>query len=115
MNKIAVLGSGQVGETLANGFLKHGHEVMRGSRDPGKLAGWKQAAGAKASAGTFAEAARWGELVVLSVKGAVAESVVKLAGVADLAGKTVIDTATRSPTRRRRTVCCTSSPTSTTR
>ena len=36
--KIAVLGTGKVGEVLANGFLKHGHDVMRGSRDPGKLA-----------------------------------------------------------------------------
>jgi len=38
MSKIGVIGSGQVGETLANGFAKHGHEVMRGSRDPSKLA-----------------------------------------------------------------------------
>jgi hypothetical protein len=48
MKKVAVLGSGSVGETLANGFLKHGYDVMRGSRDVGKLADWKAKAGAKA-------------------------------------------------------------------
>ena len=38
--KIAVLGSGKVGEVLSNGFIKHGHTVMRGSRDPQKLAAY---------------------------------------------------------------------------
>jgi predicted dinucleotide-binding enzyme len=89
--KIGVLGSGVVGEALANGFLKKGHEVMRGSREPGKLAAWKDQAGAKAQAGTFEQAARFGEVVVLAVKGIVA---VELAGSlgAALAGKAVIDT-----------------------
>ena len=92
MKRIAVLGTGKVGEVLANGFLKHGYEVMRGSRDPGKLADWKRAAGAGAATGTFAEAATWGEMVVLAVKGAAAESALDLAGAASLAGKVVIDT-----------------------
>ena len=90
--KIAVLGTGQVGDTLSNGFLKHGHEVRRGSREPQKLAEWKAKAGSKASTGTFAEAAAWGELVVLAVKGSAAKSAIMLAGEAALAGKTVIDT-----------------------
>jgi 8-hydroxy-5-deazaflavin:NADPH oxidoreductase len=89
-NKVAVLGSGVVGEVLANGFLKHGHEVMRGSREPQKLAGWKEKAGPKASVGDFAAAAAFGDTVVLAVKGGAAEAVV--AGIADrLANKTVID------------------------
>jgi predicted dinucleotide-binding enzyme len=91
MKKIGVLGSGVVGETLANGFIKHGHEVMRGSRDGKKLDEWKQSAGDKAKTGTFAEAARFGEVVVLAVKGAAAEPAVDLCGGA-LAGKTVLDT-----------------------
>jgi hypothetical protein len=91
VRKIGVLGSGKVGEVLANGFLKHGYEVMRGSRDPGKLAEWVGGAGAKASSGTFEQAAKHGELVVLAVKGVAAEQVVELAGVANLAGKPVID------------------------
>jgi len=90
--KIGVVGAGKVGEVLANGFLKHGYEVMRGSRDPAKLADWKKGAGAKASTGTFADTARFGEAVVLAVKGSAAESAVDLCGPANLAGKTVMDT-----------------------
>jgi predicted dinucleotide-binding enzyme len=86
-----VLGSGQVGQVLADGLLKHGHEVMRGSRDPKKLAEWKEKAGPKGHAGTFAEAAKWGESVLLAVKGNAAESALELAGLANLAGKTVMD------------------------
>jgi len=89
MNRIGVLGSGIVGQTLADGFLKHGYDVMRGTREPAKLADWKKKAGAKASVGTFADAAKSAPTVVLAVKGAAAESAVKLAG--DLSGKTVID------------------------
>ncbi len=72
MSKIAVLGSGQVGQVLADGLLKHGHEVMRASRDPGKLADWKKGAGTKGHTGTFAEAAKWGDSVLLAVKGSAA-------------------------------------------
>jgi predicted dinucleotide-binding enzyme len=91
MSKIGVIGSGQVGETLANGFIKHGHEVMRGSREPSKLADWKKVAGDKACTGTFGETARFGEIVVLAVKGTAAEEAVSLCGDA-LDGKVVIDT-----------------------
>src|SRR5580698_8384296 len=88
--KVGVLGSGQVGQVLADGFLKHGYEVMRGSRDPSKLAKWKAEAGAKASVGTFAEAARFGEMIVLGVKGTGAEETVGLCG-DGLDGKVVLD------------------------
>jgi hypothetical protein len=91
-NKVGVLGSGIVGEVLANGFLKHGYQVMRGSRDPGKLAAWRQAAGPAASTGTFEEAARFGGMLVLAVKGAAAAEVLRQAGAANLAGKVVVDT-----------------------
>jgi hypothetical protein len=91
MKKIAVLGSGIVGQVLADGFIKHGFEVMRGSREPVKLADWKRGAGPRAQTGTFPEAARYGELVVLAVKGTAAESAVDLCGAAALAGKTIID------------------------
>jgi hypothetical protein len=91
MAKVAVLGSGTVGQVLADGFLKHGDEVVRGSRSPEKLADWKAKAGAKAATATFADAVRGADLVVLAVKGLAAEAVVKLAGPGALAGKTVID------------------------
>ena len=89
--KIAVLGTGQVGQVLANGFLARGDTVMRGSRDPRKLTEWQQSAGARASAGTFAEASAFGDIVVLALKGAAAESVAEQCS-ASLRGKTVIDT-----------------------
>jgi len=92
MQRIGVLGSGNVGTVLANGFLRHGHEVMRGSRDPVKLGDWLAKAGPSARTGTFAETAAWGEIVVLAVKGEAAESVLDLASAEALAGKVVIDT-----------------------
>jgi hypothetical protein len=91
MTKIGVLGSGAVGKVLADGFLKHGYDVMVGSREPGKLAGWQAAAGGRASIGTFADAARFGDVVVLAVKGTAAEEAVRLTGPDALSGKTVID------------------------
>jgi predicted dinucleotide-binding enzyme len=71
--------------------LKHGFEVMRASREPSKLADWKKGAGAKAETGTFADAAKYGDIVVLAVKGTAAEEAIRLAGPDALAGKTVID------------------------
>jgi predicted dinucleotide-binding enzyme len=89
--RVGVLGSGVVGQVLADGLLKHGHEVMRGSRDPSKLKAWKAHHGAMAHGGTFAEAARFGYLVILSVKGTAAEDAVGACG-AELDGKAVLDT-----------------------
>jgi 8-hydroxy-5-deazaflavin:NADPH oxidoreductase len=91
MKKVAILGSGQVGDALAKGFLAHGHPVMRGSREPAKLEAWQRDASGTASVGTFAEAAAWGEIVVLAVKGTAAEAAIDQAGPANLAGKTVLD------------------------
>jgi predicted dinucleotide-binding enzyme len=91
MSKVAVIGSGVVGEALANGFLKKGHQVMQASRDPKKLEDWKKQAGAQASTGTFGEVASWGDVIVLAVKGTAAEATVELCGPKALAGKTVVD------------------------
>jgi predicted dinucleotide-binding enzyme len=87
--KIGILGSGDVAKTLGKGFLANGDEVMLGSREASKVAGW--ADHAQASAGTFREAAEFGQVIVLAVKGTVAVDVVQLAGVEVLAGKTVLD------------------------
>ena len=91
MKKVGVIGTGDVGTTLADGFAKHGWSVMRGTREPKKLDAWKKTAGKDASVGTVAQAAAFGDLVVLAVKGTAAESAVALAG-PGLAGKAVIDT-----------------------
>ncbi|MGO8754818.1 MAG: NADPH-dependent F420 reductase [Gallionellaceae bacterium] len=92
IKKVAVLGSGVVGEVLANGFLKHGYEVMRGSRDPAKLGDWKSKSAGKAAVGTFDQAAVYGDIIVLSVKGSAAESLIKGLPAHAIAGKTIIDT-----------------------
>jgi len=88
--KIGVLGSGDVAKVLGSGFLRHGHPVMMGSRSPEKLAGWA-AQNPKGATGTFAEAAAFGELIVLAVKGNAALGALGLAGATNLAGKVVID------------------------
>ena len=73
---------------LASGFLKHGYEVMRGTRDPAKLADWKGKAGPpRRHVGTMAEAAKFADLVVLAVKGSAALDVVKACGRGFLTGK----------------------------
>lgn len=88
--KVGVLGSGEVAKVLASGFLKHGHAVTVGSRSPEKLAEWvAKASGAKV--GTFAQAAEFGELIVLAVKGNAAVDALHLAGARHLTGKTIID------------------------
>lgn len=89
--KIGVLGSGIVAQTLAAGLRKHGHEVVVGTRDPSKLSEWASQQDGIAVK-SFAEAAAFGELIVLAVKGAAAEQVLELAGHANLAGKRVMDT-----------------------
>ena len=91
MKRIGILGSGIVGQTLANGFIKHGHEVMIGTGNAEKLADWQAATGEKGSTGSFSDAAAFGELVVLAVKGTAAEEAIMRADAKNLKGKTVID------------------------
>ena len=88
--KIGIIGSGVVAQTLGSGFLKHGHEAMLGTRDSSKLADWLKA-NPKGKTGGFADTARFGEVVVLAVKGGVADEALSGAGPANLAGKTVVD------------------------
>lgn len=90
--KIGILGSGVVGQTLANGFLKYGAEVKIGTRDSEKLKDWLSKAGTSASIGSFEDAANFGEILVLAAKGNAASEVLKLAGIDSLNGKTIIDT-----------------------
>jgi len=89
--RIGILGSGDVAQALAGGFLEHGHDVMLGTRTPAKLADWT-AENPKARVGSFAEAAKFAELAVLSVKGTAAADALRAAGAANLAGKPLIDT-----------------------
>jgi predicted dinucleotide-binding enzyme len=88
--KVGVIGSGDVAKTLASGFLQHGYEVLIGCRTPAKLAEWTSE-NAGGAAGTFSDAAKFGELVVLAVKGAVAAEALRGAGAENLVNKTIID------------------------
>lgn len=87
--KIGVIGSGIVGETLANGFLKHGYEVTRASRSPDKLKEWQAKTGANIA--DFNETASWADLIVLAVKGKVAIEAIKMINDESLKNKTIID------------------------
>ncbi len=88
--KVGILGSGDVAKALAGGFLKHGHEVMLGTRTPSKLAQWRTQ-NPKGRVGSFAEAALFAEMVVLAVKGTAAAEALRAAGAGNLNGKPVID------------------------
>jgi len=87
---IGVIGSGDVAKALGGGFLKHGHKVAMGTRDSSKLADWAKL-NPNAQIGSFADSAKFGDVVVLAVKGTVAADALRMAGAANLAGKTVID------------------------
>jgi 8-hydroxy-5-deazaflavin:NADPH oxidoreductase len=88
--KVGILGSGDVAKVLAAGFLKHAHDVMVGTRTPTKLTAWGKE-NPKSRIGTFAEAAKFGELVVLAVKGSAAQDALRAANATNLAGKPVVD------------------------
>jgi predicted dinucleotide-binding enzyme len=89
--KVGVVGSGSVAQDLGRGFAQRGDEVKLGSRSPEKLSEWVADAGGKASAGSMADAAGFGELVVLACKGTETESAIEAAGAGNFDGKVVID------------------------
>jgi predicted dinucleotide-binding enzyme len=91
--RVGVLGTGEVGRRLAQGFRSRGHQVMIGSRDSDKpeLREWLSGEGAGSDPGTFAQAAAHGELLVLAVLGNAAEEVIAEAGPENFSGKVVID------------------------
>jgi 8-hydroxy-5-deazaflavin:NADPH oxidoreductase len=88
--KVGVLGSGGVAQTLAAGFIKHGHQTMIGTRDTAKLADWLKKHPA-AQAGSFSDTAAFGDVVVLAVKGSAAADVLRAAESANLDGKLIMD------------------------
>lgn len=87
--QVGILGAGTVAQQLGAGFLKHGHAVMMGTRSAEKLDEWASK-NPKAKRGSFADAAKFGELLVLAAKGDAAAKVLEAAG-KDIEGKTVID------------------------
>ena len=88
--KVGIIGSGVVAQTLGAGFLKHGHEVALGTRDPAKLKDWA-AKHKGAAVKSMSDAAAFGNVIVLAVAGQAALDALKEAGPDALGGKTVID------------------------
>lgn len=91
--KIGIIGSGIVGRTLASGFLKLGHDIMLGTRNIQKDEVKKYISeNSRALAGSFADAARFGDMIVITVAGRIAKDAIGMTDVRDFKGKTVIDT-----------------------
>src|SRR5215831_1050093 len=88
--KIGVIGSGDVAKVLASGFIKHGHDVVIGTRDPAKLKDWTER-NPSVRVGSFSDAAQFGQVVALAVKGLAAAEALRAAGASNLAGKPLID------------------------
>jgi 8-hydroxy-5-deazaflavin:NADPH oxidoreductase len=91
--KIGILGTGMVGNTIASKLVALGHEVMMGSRTANneKAQAWVAQAGGRAHAGTFADAAAFGEMIWVCTSGAGTLEAVHAAGAANLDGKIVVD------------------------
>lgn len=93
--KIAVLGTGMVGTTIANKLVQKGHEVRLGSRTRGseKAVRWVASAGARASQGSFSDAAAFGEAIFNCTSGMASLEALRQAGAENLDGKVLVDLA----------------------
>lgn len=91
--KIGILGTGIVGQTLGARLIELGHEVMMGSRTATNEKGlaFVAANGSKASLGTFADAAAFGDMVMNCTSGGASLDALRMAGAANLNGKVLID------------------------
>jgi predicted dinucleotide-binding enzyme len=89
--KLGIIGSGGVAQTLGTAFAGKGYEVMLGTRDVAKLGEWRASVGDGGSVGSFSDAAKFGDVVILSVLGEAVLNVIELAGKENFDGKTVVD------------------------
>lgn len=94
MMRIGIIGSGSVGSSLANGLVRHGHDVMLGTRDTEKPAcqEFVEASDGRGRVGSYADAAHFGDIVITAYPGSLVEEMVAAIGAENLAGKIVIDT-----------------------
>ena len=93
--RIGVLGTGMVGQAIGTRLVELGHDVVMGSRTAGneRAVAWVGRLGERATAGTFAEAAGRGELVVNATAGTASLVALESAGDANLTGKVILDVA----------------------
>ena len=89
--KLGIIGSGGVAQTLGSAYSQKGYEVKLGTRSPEKLSDWLESAGENASVGSFADAAKFGDVIFISTLGEAAVHAIELAGAENFEGKTVID------------------------
>jgi predicted dinucleotide-binding enzyme len=93
--KVGILGSGEVGQRLGDGFIELGHTAKIGTRDPQKVAAWVEkhdgTNNMKAYSGSFEEAAAFGDLIVIATLWTGTQNAIEMAGPANFAGKVVID------------------------
>ena len=91
--RIGIVGSGSVGSSLARGLARHGNDVMLGTRDTSKPAvrEFVSASDGRGTAGSYADAARFGDVVITAYPGRLVEETVAAMGAENLAGKIVID------------------------
>src|SRR4051794_25931402 len=92
---IGVLGTGIVGRTLSDALVNSGYRVRMGARvaDNPVATQWAQALGAQASHGTFADAARVGQVVFNCTSGVVSLEALRQSGAENLRGKILVDVA----------------------
>jgi predicted dinucleotide-binding enzyme len=90
--KIAILGTGMVGNAIATKLVQLGHQIMMGSRTANSDAGqeWLRSVGGKAQIGTFSDVAAFGEIVFDCTNGANSLAALRQAGAANLSGKILI-------------------------
>jgi len=93
--KIGIIGSGNIGGTAGTLWAQHGHEVMFSSRHPEELGELVQRAGPNGQVGTVAQAAAWGEVVLVAIPFGLYTTL----PTNKLAGKTVIDATNYYPQR----------------
>jgi hypothetical protein len=95
MTRIGVLGTGVVGRTIASKLVELGHEVCLGSRSAGneRARAWVEEAGERASEGSFADAAAFGEQLFNCTPGVHSLEALEAAGAERLAGKLLVDVA----------------------
>src|SRR6266478_6925727 len=90
--KIAILGTGMVGNAIGTKLVQVGYQIMMGSRTASSEAGqeWLKSVGGKGTIGTFADAAAFGEIVFDCTNGANSLAALRQAGAANLRGKILI-------------------------
>jgi predicted dinucleotide-binding enzyme len=90
--KISIIGTGRLGTALGKIWAEKGHVIMFGSRDPQKAKKLAESIGSNASGGTYQEAAKFSDVVILAVPWSGAKEAIKTAG--DLSGKIIVDSTT---------------------